>query len=154
MFDGAGTDGSHYLPITYAGTTLQSYAFNTDWFGSLTGRIGYAVVPQALVYIKGGGAWVHTKYTNADPSGIAFTPFVGTASATRSGWLVGGGVEYSFWRNWSVFVEYNYIDLGTRDLTFTYTCNGACNFANPYTFQDRQTLQTVLVGVNWRFSGL
>ena len=49
---------------------------------------------------------------------------------------------------------YNYIDLGNRNLSFTYNCGGGCGFANPYTFQDKQTLQTVLVGVNWRFGGL
>jgi len=154
MFDGAGINGSAFLPFAYAGDTTMSYAFKTDWFGTLTGRAGYAVMLQALLYIKGGGAWVHTKNTNADPSGTFYPPYEGTASVTRSGWLIGAGLEYAFWRNWSVFVEYNYIDLGNRNLSLTYDCGGSCGFANPYTFQDKQTLQTVLVGVNWRFGGL
>lgn len=151
MFDGTGIDGSFYFPLAYSGTTTQSYAFKTDWLGTLTGRIGYAIAPQALLYVKGGGAWVHTKYTNADPNHIP--PYVGTASADRSGWVVGGGLEYAFWRNWSVFVEYSYMDFGTRNLSFSYNCGVGCGFSNPYILQDKQTLQTVLLGVNWRFGG-
>ena len=78
----------------------------------------------------------------------------GTASADRSGWLVGGGLEYAFWRNWSVFVEYSYMEFGTRNLSFSYNCGAGFGFSNPYVLQDKQTLQTVLLSVNWRFGGL
>jgi len=153
MFDGSGVDGNHFFPIAFGGTNTETYASKTDWFGTVTGRIGYAVVPQALLYVKGGGAWVHTKYSDTDPSGTVFPPFVGTASTTRSGWLVGGGFEYAFWRNWSGFVEYNHMDFGHRNLALTYDCGSSCGFFNPYTFRDKQTFETILVGVNWRFGG-
>jgi len=40
-----------------------------------------------------------------------------TASTNRnSGWLVGAGIEWAFWPNWSAKVEYNY--LGLDDRTF------------------------------------
>ena len=34
------------------------------------------------------------------------------ASNDRSGWTVGGGLEYMFGPGWSVFGEYNYMDFG------------------------------------------
>jgi outer membrane immunogenic protein len=36
-----------------------------------------------------------------------------SASQTRVGSTVGGGVEYKFTRNWSVKAEYLYIDFGS-----------------------------------------
>ena len=35
MFDGAGINGNSFLPFAYAGDTTMSYAFKTDWFGTL-----------------------------------------------------------------------------------------------------------------------
>ena len=96
--------------------------FNTDWFATLTGRVGYAIVPQALLYVKGGAAWARATYSDVDPSGTTYAPFSGQASATPSGWTIGGGTEYAFRPNWSVFVEYDYIDLGSRNVALTYNC--------------------------------
>ncbi len=152
MFDGASIHASHFLPFAYSTTFTQSHETRTDWLGTLTGRVGVAVVPQALLYLKGGAAWVNSDYFNADPSGTVFVPYSGRASATRTGWTIGGGGEYLLNPNWSLFAEYNYIDLGTRTLAFTYGCGGvACGFASPFHFAEKQNLQTVLVGFNYRF---
>ena len=34
----------------------------------------------------------------------------------RSGWTVGGGLEWMFAPGWSVFGEYNYMDFGRKDV--------------------------------------
>lgn len=154
MFDGAGVNGSYIVPFAYAGDNTETMTFKTDWFATLTGRIGYAVLPQALLYFKGGAAWAHTNYSDTDPSGAVYPPFSGQARSTPSGWTIGGGAEYAFTRNWSVFVEYNYVDLGSRDVALTYNCGGGCGFANPYTYKETQNLQMVLVGLNYRFGGI
>jgi outer membrane immunogenic protein len=42
-----------------------------------------------------------------------------TASTNRnSGWLVGAGIEWAFWPNWSAKVEYNYLGLVIGHLLF------------------------------------
>jgi opacity protein-like surface antigen len=41
------------------------------------------------------------------------------ASETRTGWTVGGGIEWAFWSNWSAKAEYDYYDFGTRTITLT-----------------------------------
>jgi outer membrane immunogenic protein len=112
-----------------------------------TGRIGYAVAPQLLLYAQGGGAWVHD-----DLNVYAFAPAFGTpvegASSVRDGWVAGGGLEWLYSPNWSVFIEYNYIDFGTTNLTF-HLAPGALGPAG--VIGVRQTVQTAMAGVNWHF---
>jgi outer membrane immunogenic protein len=125
-----------------------------NWFATLTGRVGYAVQPMTLLYVKGGVAWVRSKYTECcEPALAAPAPPVaadGVASATRTGWTAGGGVEYMFAPNWSVFVEYNYIGLGTDAITFQPINTTPTSFA----YDIKQNVQTVLVGVNFRWGGM
>jgi outer membrane immunogenic protein len=151
MFDGAGVKGSHLVPFSYSGDFSETETTKTDWFTALTARIGYSVVPQALLYFKGGPAWVHSNYSDEDLSGTFFPPYIGQASGTRSGWTIGGGGEYLFAPNWSVFVEYNYVDLGTKTFGLTYNCGASCGFSNPYFYSEKQNFQAILIGLNYRF---
>ena len=43
----------------------------------------------------------------------------GSASKTRTGWTIGGGVEWRFAPQWSAFLEGNYYDFGNHDRTIT-----------------------------------
>jgi outer membrane immunogenic protein len=138
MFDWADLDGSHQytsIPSVIDHSKVSSLA-------TLTGRIGYAVQPAALIYLKGGAAWVRDTFTETAP----FVGYPGEAKVTRSGWIIGGGVEYRFMPNWSAFVEYNYMDFGSRTSTLVYAN------ATTYDYSIKQDVQTVLVGVNYRFS--
>lgn len=156
MFDGSGVKGSLRpngagLPLAQnpvGFTANEILEFKTEWFATLTGRIGYSVQPQTLVYLKGGVAWAHNKFSDGDLN-LAL-PYFGEATATRSGWTIGGGFEYAFLRNWSLFVEYNFIDLGSRHFIVNYVTSNP-GIANPYGYDVKQNLQTVLFGVNYRF---
>jgi outer membrane immunogenic protein len=113
--------------------------FNQPWFDTLTARIGYAVVPNTLLYFQGGGAWSHTS-ANVTVNGNQ----TGEISKTRSGWTIGGGVEYMFAPNWSTFIEYNYMDFGSSSTSASSTaCPAGCFF--------KTNEQTILVGLNFRF---
>ncbi len=154
MFDGAGVKGSHIDPFAYSGDFSESHSTNADWFVTLTARLGYLVTPDTLFYVKGGAAWVHEKFTDADPvAAPPFPAYTGQASGSRVGWTVGSGAEYKFNMNWSVFAEYNYIGLGSKTSAYSYDCGVACGFPNPYLLSDRNYFQTVLVGLNYRFGG-
>jgi outer membrane immunogenic protein len=149
MFDGTSlSSGSHVNPLAPTGADVLGTS--TRWFSTQTGRVGLAVTPQALFYAKGGLAEASFSYTDNDPTTFASatyaSPYFGSASTTRLGWTVGAGFEYSFAPNWSAFVEYNYMGFGSNGTTFTYTN------ATPYTYNETNNLQTVLVGVNFRFS--
>jgi outer membrane immunogenic protein len=111
------------------------------WFGTLTGRLGYAVVPNWLLYAKGGAAWTHVNASVIDPLGVTRE----TLGFDQSGWTVGGGAEWKIAPNWSVFAEYDY--LGFNDKLVTSQFFGG-------TGNVHQNVQVVLVGVNLRFGGM
>src|SRR5262249_33471816 len=83
--------------------------------GALTGRAGYAF-DRTLYYAKAGPAWGHSMFD------LNFTgASVGTVASSevdRWGWTVGGGVEHALTREWSVFGEYKYVDLGSASVRF------------------------------------
>ena len=85
----------------------------TSWIATATARLGYAVQPQLLLYAKGGAAWERSSldYTI---TGMGVANFSG--SELRTGWTVGGGLEYLIAPSWSVFAEYNHMDFGTDTL--------------------------------------
>jgi outer membrane immunogenic protein len=123
-----------------------------NWFDTLTGRIGYSFAPGWLLYGQGGGAWANAE-ANLTFSNAFATFASGGQSRTRSGWTAGGGIEWMFAPHWSAFLEGNYMDLGHKSVTVfgdpasTSFCSVGC------TFNPKFTATTVLVGVNYRFSG-
>jgi outer membrane immunogenic protein len=89
------------------------------WFGTLRGRLGIASTSTALIYATGGLAYGEIQ-SNGSVT-LAGTTATGSASTTRAGWTLGGGVEWAFspTSNWSAKVEYLYLDLGTVNNTYT-----------------------------------
>jgi outer membrane immunogenic protein len=89
------------------------------WFGTTRGRLGYVVGDSgALYYVTGGLAYGKTETSITHVQGTVFPPFSLTASQTRTGWTLGGGVEVPVWGNWRVKAEYLYIDLGSQSFAF------------------------------------
>lgn len=112
-----------------------------------TARLGYLLTPQVLAYAKGGGAW-----TRADTSIFVASPIFGlseSASGNRQGWTAGGGLEWMFAPNWSLFAEYDYMDFGRKDVAFT---RGPNTTGVPTVNSTRLTMQTALVGVNYKLN--
>jgi outer membrane immunogenic protein len=92
-----------------AHTNLQT---DTMWTSTVTGRLGLAF-DRVLVFGKGGGAFAYDRDTVAPSTGGA-----GTGSTTRTGWTVGGGVEYAITEHWIGRVEYDYLKFASKGLTF------------------------------------
>jgi outer membrane immunogenic protein len=140
MFDGTSNNRSATIPAgLLSGGQVN---FDNRWFDTLTARLGYAVAPTWLLYFQGGGAWANHS-TNITFNGVQF----GQGSNTRSGWTIGGGVEWMFAPHWSAFLEGNYMDFGGNNGTalFSVCPVGGCAFST------KATETTVLVGVNYRF---
>ena len=62
-----------------------------------------------------------------------------------SGWIVGAGLEYAFAANWSAKVEYDYVDLGSKRLTF------AAADGTTFILDHDQQAHILKVGINYRF---
>jgi outer membrane immunogenic protein len=120
---------------------LTNFNAKTDVIYDVTGRLGWAW-DRWLIYAKGGGAWAQDSFTVVDPLFGSVSD-----SFTRSGWVIGGGVEWAFWDNWSMKLEYLHYDFGSRNF------NGVFPVAAPVGFNfDAQTrVDTIKFGINWRF---
>jgi outer membrane immunogenic protein len=136
-YDWADLNGSH-ISLVDPADTLKTKVTSV---ASIAGRLGYAF-DRFLVYGKGGGAWVRDEFTKIDLGLIE-----GQAAVTRSGWLVGAGIEYAVWNNLSVRLEYDYMDFGTQRVDLIDPAGGA-----PAPFDIRQRLQSLTFGVNYRFN--
>jgi outer membrane immunogenic protein len=138
LFDGTGITGSGQQP-----NGLVTNSSTIPWLATLTGRIGFTAMPSMLVYAKGGGAWVRDNITGTL---TGFGP-ISNSSYNPSGWTVGGGLEWMFARNWSVFLEYDYLGFGTKTATFNNLVLPPATFPISVT----QNVQMAIVGVNFRF---
>ena len=107
--------------------------------GLISGRLGYAW-DRTLAYVKAGAALSYDKYVVNVPGVLSVTP-----TDTRLGWLIGAGVEYGLTANWSVKIEYNYIDLGTERLNLT-GLDGVT-----FVFDQSQQVHLAKGGINYRF---
>jgi outer membrane immunogenic protein len=116
------------------------------WISTVTGRIGWTI-DRALVYAKGGVAFVRDQY-NIDFAGLPGAQVA--AGETRRGWVFGTGLEFALTRSWSAKVEYNYLDLGREDVFFPNS--EVADLENP-NVPIRQRLHLVKAGANYRFSG-
>lgn len=65
----------------------------------------------------------------------------------RAGWTAGGGGEVFVAPNWTVFVEYLYVDFGT----FSNTFNSLGFFGPTMTLNTHVTDNIVLAGFNYHF---
>ena len=86
-----------------------------------------------------------SRCTAVEISAACGDPF--NANDTRFGWTVGGGVEYQFARNWSVWAEYDFMNFGGHSVPFT---DGGSGF---FTEEIYQKMNMVKVGVNYKFNG-
>ncbi len=80
-------------------------------FGTARGRVGMAF-DRWLVYATGGFSW-QSMSRSVSVTVPGFATGIATASTTRGGYAVGGGVEAALWGNWIGGVEYLYLDTGT-----------------------------------------
>jgi outer membrane immunogenic protein len=119
---------------------------NLNWLASARGRAGFTVTPNALVYVTGGAAWGGTSYSASDifqngcPNNcVIVSPF----SSTASGYVVGGGLEWAFNRNWLLRGEYLYYRLPGATAA---TVNPVVNF----TWGDL-TVNTARAGLTYKF---
>jgi len=126
----------------FPGTVLNGSS-STNWMSTLTGRLGYASA-NWLLYAKGGVAWSDVDYTTQlVTGGVVASSFL--VNDTRTGWVVGAGVECGFWNNWSAKLEYNYIDFGTERYNFT-----LAGVTSPADIESH--IHIVKGGLNYRFN--
>jgi outer membrane immunogenic protein len=118
------------------------------WYATATGRIGFAA-NDFLFYAKGGAAWMSVNYTQAASTGSGNVSSQ-TISDTRSGFTVGGGMEFGMTESLSARVEYDYLNFGTKTYTFGNLNTSIAPLVLPVSIRSSTSLITA--GINYRFN--
>jgi outer membrane immunogenic protein len=129
-------------------TFVLTPSLTTDYLATVRPRLGVAA-DRSLFYVTGGAAFTRVSYieTYADTLNAG----AGTATGGQSliGWTVGGGWEYAWNDHFVTRVEYLFAKFPTT--------NGAgviadtVGGANPFTGSADLVLQTLRVGLNYKF---
>lgn len=118
----------------------SSIGTRLDWFGTVRGRVGYLVTPNALLYGTGGWAYGHTTSSaTATAGGLAVGSSVGK---DMNGWTAGAGLEYALTRWLSFKTEYLFVDLGSANLS------SGVAAGVPFSLSEKTTVHTVKAGIN------
>jgi outer membrane immunogenic protein len=114
----SGTSGSTFcasiISSTAVGATAAGLSCKTesDWLGTIRARFGYAW-DRVLFYGTAGGAGGNVQ------AGLNGLPRQGR---DEFGWTAGAGLEVAFGDNWTVKVEYLFVDLAKA------SCNQNCGY--------------------------
>jgi len=160
--------GSTFDPLINPVTTVAAFrgtpdvlgsARIGDWYGMITGRIGYAF-GSVLLYAKGGAAFLPVRASVTDncftvATGCGNWGIATAISDTVTAGTIGGGLEWAFAPNWSVKGEYMFIGVGDHTLGSCATAtlaSGAAVAGGPFCFNhDFGGIHTAKLGVNFRF---
>jgi opacity protein-like surface antigen len=113
-----GTNSCYAISGTFDSLNCRAH---TNSLGTLTGRVGWAFGDsgRSLVYVKGGLGWAQSSLdsvVNNDLLKIAAGRRA-SSSFTVAGATVGIGSEYALTSHLTVFAEYDYLGLGSHNVT-------------------------------------
>jgi outer membrane immunogenic protein len=145
--------------ITDSETQSRRWRSETEWLATTSTRFGFAW-DRWLVYTKAGIAAAHFTYSQTAQASESITGIgapinasatrVGSGADTRLGFLGGVGGEWALGDYWSAFTEYNVMHFGSQPVALVgSTVGSSALFLG--TFRIEQMLQTVKLGVNYRF---
>jgi outer membrane immunogenic protein len=155
-FDWSNISGTQVTPSLQP-TISENSVSNPQWYATMTGKAGFAA-NDFLFYAKGGAAWMGVHYTQNIAAGTVQSSQ--TITDTRSGFTVGGGVEFGMTENLSARLEYDFLDFGTKTYSFNnlgFTPAGAAT-GTPLTpigaapMSIKSVTQLITVGLNYRFT--
>jgi outer membrane immunogenic protein len=153
-FSGSQTVSAHYPvsgPLVGTGNVFTvGTSADADWLFTARGRIGWTVTPNVLGYATGGLAVTQLKAANSFSDDQGATGG-GSNSATKTGWVVGGGVEWAFDKNWSAKAEYLYVDFGSVSVNSIITSPISGGYSQAISTSADLTANIARVGINYKF---
>jgi outer membrane immunogenic protein len=143
-----------YDSYTANGQAIWRDGSEVNWWGTLRGRVGYAM-GRFLPYATAGIVYGDVK-TSGSCSNVS-GPFGcdqsgGSVSGTHTGWSLGGGVEYAVTDHLTAKVEYLYANLGSVTASNHYldATYGGPIYSPGDQMQTKATFSTIRVGLNWK----
>ena len=94
--------------------TFTSASHNISWISTFRARLGLDVGNDLLLYGTGGVAWGNVKSSGNSWATLGGVNYPYSQSKTKTGWAIGGGMEWAFNPSTSFKVEYLYVNLGKQ----------------------------------------
>lgn len=93
-------------------TAFDRMKYNSNWFGTVRARLGYAM-GNVMLYGTGGLAYgkLEVEQQLSAENWTEYARWSGATNGWNLGWTLGGGIEYAVDR-WVLGAEYLYVDLG------------------------------------------
>jgi outer membrane immunogenic protein len=139
-FDGLTNTNSSITP-----DGIVQHDAKLNFLSTVRGRVGLTF-DRLLVYGTGGVAFTQSDVTRTQLATAGGIPAgtVDQLTNIRTGWTVGGGLEYAFAHNWTAKIEYLFADMGSITNTFPNAgiTNGPINL----------NVNTVRAGINYKFN--
>src|SRR5580704_211351 len=133
-------------------TISETSTSRPRWYATATAKIGFAA-NDFLFYAKGGAALMNVNYIQAIGVGAGQSSL--TIVDNRSGFTVGGGIEFGMTENLSARVEYDFLDFGTKNYNFTnlnVTPVGGVLTPLVLPVSIRSSTSLITAGLNYRFT--
>jgi len=147
----AGLEGAGGIGTLDGTPQNPGLAFNVNsknhWLVSISGRLGYILTQNMMVYGRGGWGWAGSEFTANDIFGNTFS-----TKPVLDGPLLGGGVEVALTPNWLVGLEYQHYFLGDINATtggVVVTPNG--NVPAVFSARVSNNIDTVLGRLTYKF---
>ena len=140
---------------------MRDHLFNCNnrgnWVATIAARLGvtFGQTGNWLLYVKGGGAFADARFgvrlRDDCPWAFCNSDFAfNNNDGTRSGWMIGAGLEYGAWGNWSWKLEYNFMDFGHRNIHFdSAVLDCECDIRRD--LDANLNVSVVKFGLNYRF---
>lgn len=132
----------NFFNLTNPTATTSS---SIDWYGSVRGRVGWAM-DSVMFYGTGGLAYGRTNVSSTLSDNFLPTTVNSQASSLKAGWVVGLGMEYLLRPNMTLNIGYQYVDLGSTNLSAS-SIDGSLR----QSINDHSQFQVISVGLNWLF---
>jgi outer membrane immunogenic protein len=145
----SGTTGWTIFGTATPVTGFTTMSRKVEWLSTIRGRIGYTVTPQALLYATGGFAFGHVKYDATATNTAGFTATT-APSATKTGYALGGGLEWALTGHWLLRGEYLFYHLGSEPTTTVFAPTSPTAFPSGFTW-DSINIHTARLGLSYKF---
>lgn len=152
-FDGAGLTGTTTVitPSRVPGFTNGFTATDRiNELATIRGRIGYTWGP-GMVYFTGGGAWENATHNFMVSDGFLGQSVGGSFDTTRSGFVIGGGLEWMFAQHWTARAEFLFYDFSSNNGTGTFGFTGCGVGCGANAFAIDRNISVLRLGANYKF---
>jgi outer membrane immunogenic protein len=144
---GSASSGPVIIPGGAGNTFTITSSADIDWLATLRGRLGFTS-GDWLFYATGGAAFTTLHGNFAFSETLFSSTETASASGSKTGYTVGGGVEMYLWQHWSVKAEYLFVDFGSVSAFGVDT-----GLIPPYSFTHSVNLKLNIarLGLNYHF---